>query len=193
MQCSILQGSAATEEYIKAIFDAWVFNLSRRDEVKSVHIPIRIRSLMAKSKLEPSFSRYVSNSDERELLHRLAIDTESWVLMSGDAPIPRYFAGSSVYMDKKYPSEKNIKAIFYRIGIDNPMDRLSAIMKADAEYSITAFNSIRTALAHESPPSITYNDVIENLDRIRSLVRAIDRLLFFGLKEASKIDCWPKR
>lgn len=191
MQCCILQASAATEEYIKAIFDGWAFKLRQLDAATAVNIPMRIRALIVKNRLRGKFSKYITDNDEKALLDGLSQESHIWALMVGNSPIPRYFDGSSIYLDQKYPSHKNIKLIFSRIGVDNVFDSLSRILKSDAEYALTAFNSVRTALAHEAPPQLTYNDVKDNLKRISNIVRAMDCLLFSTLNSYAGVGCWP--
>lgn len=80
--------------------------------------------------------------------------------------------------NRKYPSVKNIKAIFNRIGVPNIFHRLNAITKRDSEKVLQSFLDIRQAIAHQSPPNLTYPDVRSYIRNVQGIVRALDRILY---------------
>jgi hypothetical protein len=55
---------------------------------------------------------------------------------------------------------------------------------------IDAFQSLRTALAHSLPPSITISDVEARLADAKALVGAIDRIFHGHVMSHGSSDCW---
>ncbi|MEH6692773.1 MAG: HEPN domain-containing protein [Pseudorhizobium pelagicum] len=189
-QCSILQTSAAVEEYIRSVFEAWAFKLRSLNGIQSTAIPVRTRVAVAKSRLSQHFSALAYTSDEGRFLKKIEREGDLWAFLEGSALIPTGFDGGVVFAERKYPSAKNIKVMFSRIGIDNIFDQISSRIKADAEYRLESFNSIRTALAHANPPQLTYLDVKRNIKNVQELVAAIDRILHKALSSTIGTTVW---
>jgi hypothetical protein len=175
-QCSILQTSAAIEEYIRTLFDGWAFELSKK-QLTASPLPHRTKLAIAKEKLSTHFTQYLFQKDEKEFLRKLDAEAHLWPLLTGQTFVPVSFDGSVVYSERKYPSGKNIKVLFSRIGVDNIFDLLSRHVAADAEFQLKSFNDIRTALAHSNPPQLTLLDVERNLQTITKLVNAMDKVV----------------
>ena len=83
-----------------------------------------------------------------------------------------------------------MKVMFSRIGVDNVFAQISSRIKADAEFRLESFNSIRTALAHSNPPQLTYLDVKRNIKNIQELIGAIDRILHKALSASIATSVW---
>lgn len=188
-QCCILQTSAAIEEYIRSVFDGWAFKV-RNSAQSFASIPMRTRAAIAKERLLPHFLGYNYTSDEKVLLQKLEGEADIWPMLQGVAPITATFEGRTIFDSRKYPSEKNMKVLFARIGIDNPFDQMASVMKADAELRLTGFNSIRTALAHSNPPQLTHLDVKREVLNMQSIVRAVDRVLHRHLTRQCGVSAW---
>ncbi|WP_435655457.1 HEPN domain-containing protein [Brucella pituitosa] len=189
-QCSILQTSAAIEEYIKAVFEAWAFKIRTMNHAQSNAIPMRTRVAVAKSRLTQHFSTLAYTGDEGRFLRTIERDADLWPFLQGSGQIPMTFDGGVVFAEKKYPSPKNMKVIFSRLGIDNIFDLVSARIKADAEFRLESFNSVRTALAHSNPPQLTYIDVRRNIKDVQQLISAIDRILHKVLSASIQAPIW---
>lgn len=181
-QSAIFQASAALEDYLKGIFDHWVFELKRQS--KSIHnIPSRARFSYFGREFKNAFSRYSHVGDEKAFAKKLQKKSAFFEFVVGENTVPAYLSGEFAYKDKKYPSPKNINALYTRIGCDNVFALLSREMKTDAEMKLQAFTDIRTALAHGTPPDITLADVRRNLDDVATIIRALDKI---NHKEFSK-------
>lgn len=188
-QASILQSSAAIEDYVKSMFDSWAFKTKNLGGLGSA-VPMRTRASMARERLAPAFFQFAHTNDEIHLLKRLEGESLLWDLLEGTKVIPAHFDGSSVYRERKYPSPKNINVLFARIGIDGVFGKVSGILKSDAELRLEAFNSLRTALAHAHPPQLTYLDVKRNVENLQGLVRAFDRIAFGVLTQHMGQPAW---
>ena len=176
-QGAIIQASAAIEDYIREVFDAWAFKL-KTNAMNGSTIPYRARVATVKPKLEKHFSSFGYTHDEMQFLKKLEDEKSTWDFLTGSTQIPNTFDGSSIYNERKYPSVKNLKVLYCRIGVDNIFAEISRIIKADAEMRLESFNSIRSALAHSNPPQLTYLDVKRNISDVQSLVQGMDRVIF---------------
>ena len=65
-QCAIFSTSAAAETYLRILIETWV----QRIKVNNLgqHAPKTARIFIAAKSLEPTFSKYLSNGDEKDLL-----------------------------------------------------------------------------------------------------------------------------
>ena len=189
-QCSILQTSAAMEEYIRSVFEAWAFKIRSMNGIQSNAIPVRTRVVVAKNRLSQHFSAFAYTSDESKFLKKIEREGDLWSFLEGTAQVPPGFDGGVVFSEKKYPSPKNMKVMFSRIGVDNVFAQISSRIKADAEFRLESFNSIRTALAHSNPPQLTYLDVKRNIKNIQELIGAIDRILHKALSASIATSVW---
>lgn len=174
-QSAIFQASSTLEEYVKQIFDHWLFELKKRALIGN-NIPSRARLSYIGRELNDDFSRYLHTKDERFLAEKLQTRLELLKFAIGDAPIPTYLKGEFIYKDRKYPSPKNLRQLYVRIGCDDIFNRLSEDLKTDAEMKLTGFNDIRSTIAHGDPPDLTLEDVKRNLDIIASFIRSLDKI-----------------
>jgi hypothetical protein len=137
------------------------------------------------------FALYHYDGDERTLYKSLLNETTLLPLLAGDANLPPYFEGKALHDRTAYPSKKNIRKLFARVGIDDMMGRLSKSLSRDADVLIDSFQGIRTALAHSAPPPITINDVEQLLSDSKLIVGAIDRILHGHVMRHGGSSCWP--
>lgn len=172
---AIFQACATLEEYLKQIFDHWLYEL-RRLNLNGTHVPPRARFSYIGRELSDAFSRFSYAGDEKDLALRIEAKSSEIDFALGNRPALPHFTGEFAYKGKKYPSPNNIRSLYARIGCDNIFDRLSREMKADAELKLRAFNDIRTAIAHSEPPDITLLDVFRNLDDVGILIRSLDKV-----------------
>lgn len=181
-QSAIFQASATLEDYLKQIFDHWLFEL-KRHSLTGANIPQRARFSYFGRELSDAFSKFVYAGDEKDLAERLENKSHIIEFAMGYCEISPHLTGEFAYKDRKYPSVKNIKKLYERIGCDNIFDRLSKEMRTNAELKLRAFNDVRTAIAHGTPPSLTLIDVERNLDDVALVIRSLDKI---NHKEFSK-------
>lgn len=174
-QSAIFQASSTLEEYLKQIFDHWLFELKNSNS-SGDKIPTRARFSYLGRQFHSHFCRYISEGDEKILAERLISNSNVIDFAMGRSAIFPYITGEFVYKDRKYPSPENIKKLYSRIGCDNIFDRISAILRSDAELKLRGFNDVRTAIAHGLPPSLTIIDVKRNLDDVASFIKSLDKI-----------------
>jgi len=179
---AIFQASSTLEEYLKQVFDHWLFELKRHNKTGQ-NIPSIARFSYFGRELSRTFSSYAHSGDEKKLAQKLRTHTDVIDFVAGNSHVLPHLTGEFAYKDRKYPSPKNIKALYTRIGCDNIFQILSRQMKSDAELKLQGFNDIRTAIAHGAPPDITLIDVKKNLNDVALIIRHLDKV---NHKEFSK-------
>jgi hypothetical protein len=181
--------SAAMETYVKLVLESWAFRLKTNGK-SAAEVPSRVRAHTVATRVSSYFSRFSYTGDERELNRALESDTDLWRFLCGLDAVPASFGSEILLRDSKYPSIRNLKRLFARIGIDNIFDRLGSVCKMDAELKIESFQSVRTALAHEAPPNVTLTDVRSYGSDMITIVGGIDRIVCQHLSKISGSDCW---
>lgn len=174
-QSAIFQASSTLEEYLKQIFDHWLFELKRHGHTGS-SIPSRTRFSYFGRELTDTFSQFSHSRDESNLAKKLQDRANVIDFAMGRSHIPPHLTGEIAYKDKKYPSPKNVKSLYARIGCDNIFGRISQELRADAELKLQAFNDLRTSIAHGTPPSLTLLDVKRNLDDVAAIIKCLDKI-----------------
>ncbi|WP_440593341.1 HEPN domain-containing protein [Schlesneria sp.] len=93
--------------------------------------------------------------------------------------------------DKSYPSAKNLKRMFRRIGIDSVFNRLDCRLRRNTENDLASLNSIRGSLAHTGISGIlSYNDVRSQLRKMNQIVRGLDMETFYHLRRCHSGIAW---
>jgi len=174
-QSAIFQASSTIEEYLKQIFDHWVFELKTHNKIGK-NMPSRSRYSFFGREISKEFKSYAHSGDEKKLAKALQTQSNIIDFALGNSEVSRYLTGEFIYKEKKYPSPKNIKALYSRIGCDEVFQLLSREMKSDSKLKLQAFNDIRTAIAHGAPPNITFTDVKRNLDDVALIIKCLDRI-----------------
>ena len=187
-QCAIFQTSAAIETYLRLMIEGWAQKL--RAQRKGMALPVSIRGFLAIQKLQPLFEQLAYKKDDSQVILRIQQEHQSWPILNVSEEIPSPFNGSLIYAKSTYPSYKNIKKLFARLGMPPVEASLNRRLGRDVETMIENFQSLRTALAHSSPPSITLLDVRGRLEDMRLLISAIDRALHSHVVRHGGATCW---
>lgn len=132
---------------------------------------------------------FVARNDEGEFIRKTGEYLAREIIGNGSTYLlPHRFNGID---DKAYPSVKNVKRMFRRLGIDDVFSRLNRRMKCNAEGELTSFNNIRGALAHTGiSGSYSYGDIKVQVARVRRLVGALDNEAFFHLRVCAADVAW---
>ncbi|MGF6663310.1 hypothetical protein QF000_004978 [Paraburkholderia atlantica] len=149
---------------------------------KGSSLPGNLRShlFLTKANALQIFGNYLVGSSEKELLKSFtsAINGSAGDLLNDQKHITN-INGKEIYGTLKYPSEDNLKKLFFRLGVNDLFQQLSAHLKQDAVALLKSLGSLRTQLAHTGTlPGISCKDVRKKLDDAERFVSALDRLMF---------------
>ncbi len=189
---AVFEASACLEEYIKSVIDDFAFRVKAHNPpLKAKDLPSAVRSFIFLKSSISMYERYLYAGDERKLLRELDVNSSVFEITKDDNILTNKVTLSCIYNEKKYPSTKNWRRLFSRLGVNDVFGSVSSIIKRDAEATLTSFNDVRTAIAHQIPPSLALSDVIRNLSNALLLVKGIDRLLYRHFTAHAGQCCWP--
>jgi hypothetical protein len=187
-QCAIFQTSAALEVYLKLLIEGWAFALKTKN--KGSDLPNLPRGFLFSSRLQKHFAHYAFTGNEAELLKNIPREYLAWPVFDATFPLPPYFDGKQLHDKTAYPSFRNLKRLFFRVGIDKFQSEMDRLLRGDVETLVDNFQSVRTALAHSAPPALTLADIKKNLRDMERLVRCIDRIFFRHVSKHGGPVCW---
>jgi hypothetical protein len=138
-----------------------------------------------------AFKRYAFGGDESKFIKNLVSNTHLPALFDGNSKVIDLIGLSEHVRDRKYPSVKNMKAIFARFGVNDIFKTIQIKGKKDFKKVLESFADKRTEIAHQHPsPDLTYQDVKDNLEAIKHLINYLDRVLYSHICAVSGEDCW---
>ena len=117
------------------------------------------------------------NKDEKKVLDRLNIKNQYYEAIVDDFILPSYFGSNKILYQNKYPSVKNIKKIFIRLGNNDVYKTINSIGRKDYKSILESFLSIRENIAHSTPDDLTIGDVENSYKQLKDFIYVIDRAL----------------
>lgn len=139
-----------------------------------------------------SYKQFIARGDEGALITKIssmfgkshyhfAVDTLS---------VPR-LQGADLYKDKKYPSPKNMRRLFDRLGIPQIFVELNKSSKRDLESVLTSFNDVRTEIAHSGiPPAINDRDIKIQIANMQSFIYHLDKTFYKHVCKHTGVVSW---
>lgn len=188
LQAAIFKTSAYLEEYIKNCINDWLHTAIQRNCISS-SLPDELRWYCITKEHLGAYKSFINNSDESRLLSAIKSKPIN-KLLDDNCPIKNLINPLGVVGDRKYPSIRNLKRLFTRIGISNIFDRVNRKTKKNYIPLVQSFLDIRQAIAHQGPPNLTYIDVKNYIKNIQGFVSAIDRILFSHVSNCHGMHCW---
>jgi hypothetical protein len=188
-QNCVFQLCAALEDYLLEAMAGWLTNLLARGAAASA-LPATTRAIALLKHQDDAFRLYVGTKDEGRFAEAILADRSFAALLVDTETMQSSDLASMLVKDKKFPSTRNFEALFKRIGIDKIFGKLSARTASTFELNLRSFMDVRNALAHESPPSVTDEDLVRYFSQVRSWIDAIDRELYSHVVKVSGSAYW---
>lgn len=185
--------SSAIEEYHKTILEDWFFRL-RTASVTMDKIPVNSRMIGLLSVTEHHYKNFLYDREgEKDILKMLAKQKDAMKKYVDDAEaFDHKRFGMIVLGKKKYPSTKNLDALYNRLGIPNIFNVLSKIRHKDFKTQLDSFLSVRESIAHEGAGAVTYDDVKNHISFLNELIYLLDKELYKNCCRVSGSAYWPK-
>jgi hypothetical protein len=190
LRAAILDASAALEQYFEILLEDYQFNL-RQSETRVANLPEAMWKFHFVSAVQGQFHSFTVSGDERKIVRELDCDALKTRYFLADAKVDRAFDLVCIVKDRKYPSVKNWKGLFFRLGLNDGFASVDRILRRDSKLLLRSFNDVRSTLAHGGSVSLTPLDVTRHLKNLQDVVRAIDRVLFGHLCKHSGKETWP--
>ncbi|MBE4948140.1 HEPN domain-containing protein [Chryseobacterium culicis] len=188
-QSCIFLLSARFEDYTKNLIEDLIYKYKTRGATLS-NIPRNIRTKVLLDKQVNFYRSYYNSSNEKDIIKNISIDKPYYDLIDDTCLFTTQVQSSNIIGTNKYPSIKNLKILFYRLGIDDIITKLHAKARKDITTSIESFLSLRESIAHQGAPTITFNDVKRHFDNINETINHLDRIVYSHIRKESGETFW---
>jgi hypothetical protein len=188
-QSSIFLLSASIEEYIKRLIEDWIYQLKSQGALNK-NISDETRSFFLADNLTITFKKQLYQTDEKELVKDIHIKKNFYSLINDNDLIYPWISASSILKNKKYPKPDNLITLFHRLGIQNIFHHIDKRGNKDYKALVRSFLDVRESIAHQSPPALTYSDVLRHFINIQEFISHIDRTLYSHIIKTSGPEFW---
>lgn len=188
-QSCIFLLSARIEDYTKNLIEDLFYNY-RTKGATLANIPKSIRTKVLLDKQVNHFRAYYNSSDEKVLLKNISIDNNYYELLDDTIVLSNQIHSSNIIGTNKYPSIKNLKILFHRLGINDILNELHKKAKKDITTAVESFLSLRESIAHQGAPAITYIDIERHFKNINETINYLDRIVYSHIKKESGEAFW---
>lgn len=175
----IAKGSVSLELYLEKVFSDWFARL-QAVPAKNHVIPPQLRVFLITHKhVSDHLARFLVMKDEGVYLDAVAgtLTAPEWQTfdIAGNVPPADMM---SVIEKRCYPSPKNIRRVFRRIGVQNVFAKINAAGRTNVEALIQSYNDVRNDFAHDGViVGVNAKDIRRKLGDLVRIVNAVDRVL----------------
>lgn len=188
-QSCIFLLSARIEDFTKNLIEDLIYSY-RTNGATLGHIPKNTRTKVLLDKQVNHFRNYYNSSDERALLKNILISNPTYQITDDSVPFTNHVHSSNIIGGNKYPSIKNLKILYHRLGINDIITDINLKSKKDLKTAIESFLSLRESIAHQGAPAITFSDIERHFKNINEAINYIDRTVYSHIKKESGEQYW---
>lgn len=188
-QSCIFLLSARIEDYTKNLIEDLLYSY-RTNGATLKNIPKTIRTKTLLDKQVNHYRTYYNSSDEKTLIRNISIENGFYNLVDDTIEFTNQIHPSNIIGTNKYPSIKNLKILYNRIGINDIISELNRKARKDIKTGIESFLSLRESIAHQGAPAITFGDIERHFRLINEAINYIDRVVYSHIKKESGEVYW---
>jgi hypothetical protein len=189
-QSTIVLLCSALEEYLRVFIEDLFFRYKSKNATIS-DTPVNSRTYTLFNNQRVIYESFINNRDEAKILEKLDVrNTYLYSLIDDTKKFTNQINAKSIVNDKKYPSPKNLKILFNRIGIKNIFGETEKLGKKNYELILRSFLDIRETIAHQESTDLTFDDVKRNFKNIMDLLDKIDRVSYRHICILSGQNFW---
>lgn len=188
-QSCIFLLSARIEDYTKNLIEDLIYSYRTNGAILE-HIPKNVRTKVLLDKQVNHYRTYYNSSDEKVLIKNISIDNHFYQLLDDSVAFSTQVHPSNIIGTNKYPSIKNLKILYNRLGIKDIINELHKKAKKDITTAIESFLSLRESIAHQGAPAITFNDIERHFKNINEAINYLDRVVYSHIKKESGEIYW---
>lgn len=181
--------SARIEDYTKNLIEDLIYSY-RTNSATLQKIPKNARTKALLDKQVNFYRSYYNVSDEKTLLNNISISNNFYELLDDAIILSNQINATNIIGKNKYPSIKNLKILYNRIGIQDVINELHRKARKDIKTALESFLSLRESIAHQGAPAITFNDVERHFKNINETINYLDRILYSHINKESGQEYW---
>lgn len=189
-QSCIFLLSARMEDYTKSLVEDLMYCYKTKGALLQ-NLPKNVRTKALLDKQINHFRSYYNSSDEKSILTKIAIDNSYYEITNNLTQFKSQILPANIIGTNKYPSIKNLKILYYRLGISDITKELNKRAKKDITTALDSFLSLRESIAHQGAPAITFNDIQRHFENIVETINQIDRIVYTHIRKESGEMYWP--
>lgn len=177
---AVLKTSVEVESYFEDVISDWLAELNANPR-PIVDLPpaVRVRHLVSGPMMDV-YRRYIAFSDENQFSRSLGslLGIAEMEFATNGITCPP-LVPSRILDGKKYPSVKNLKILFGRLGMENIFGLLNASAGRNMKLLLESFNDVRGSLAHVGWPVAYTDDDVKNLiATMKIFVHHLDQIFY---------------
>lgn len=188
-QSTMFLMSAKLEEYTKTLIEDLIFSYKSNNASMS-EIPDNIKTKTIIDNQLNHYKNYNHNSDEKKLLEKISCTKDYYNVLNSSSPFTNNINSHTVIATNKYPSVKNMKILYFRIGIPDIFNGIAKKGKKDFKSFLESFLSIREAIAHQEAPTLTHQDTERHINNLCEMISNIDRVVYSHIAKTSGEKYW---
>lgn len=188
-QSCIFLLSARIEDYSKNLIEDLIYSY-RTNGALLKQIPKNVRTKVLLDKQLNHYRTYYNSSDEKALLRNISIDNPCYQMLDDTVAFSTQVQSSNIIGTNKYPSIKNLKILYNRVGIYDIINEIHRKAKKDITTGIESFLSLRESIAHQGAPAITFIDIERHFKNINEAINYLDRVVYSHIKKESGDIYW---
>ncbi len=188
-QSSIVLLSSAIEEYLRVFVEDLFYSYKINNSTLS-QIHRNSRSFSLFSNQRAFYEAFVHTRDEPKILDKLDIKNFCFSVINDHETFVNQIDAKKIVFDRKYPSVKNIKILYNRLGIKNIFSVINNKGGKDFGFILTSFLDIREMIAHQESTDLTFTDVKRNFIYINEFINQLDRVAFGMVCSTSGNSFW---
>lgn len=188
-QSCIFLLSARIEDYTKNLIEDLIYSY-RTNGATLRQIPKNTRTKALLDTQVNHFRKYYNSSDEKTLIRNISIENGCYTIIDDTVPFTTQVNSSNIIGTNKYPSIKNLKILYNRLGINDIITELNRKARKDIRTAIESFLSLRESIAHQGAPAITFSDIERHFKNINEAINYIDRVVYSHIKKESGDKFW---
>ncbi len=180
---------AKIESYNESIIKEIIFNYKSR-KAKISELPDNIVTKTIIDRQLTHYRNFINNSDEKNLLEKISHRKPYYKQINQDEEITDFINANGIIATNKYPSIKNMRILYFRIGIKDILKAIHIKGKKDYTTQLESFLSVRESIAHQEIESLTYLDVERHLNNLLAIIKDVDRVVYSHIAKSSGEKYW---
>lgn len=189
-QSSIVLLCSSIEEFLRVFVEDLFFSY-RSNNARLGDVPLNPKTYTLFQKQRSIYEGFVQNRDESKILEKLAItNTLIYSVLDSSSVLTNHIDAHVILKERKYPSPKNLKVLFNRLGIKYIFDQLNRKGQKDYELLLRSFLDIRETIAHQESTALTFTDVQRHFSNIGDFIDKADRVLYSHICSESGEKYW---
>lgn len=188
-QSCIFLLSARIEDYTKKLIEGILYNYRVKGATLAI-LPLNSRTKAFIDSNVTHFRNFYNSSNEKDLIKNISLANNSFDIVKDDIVLTHHIKSHNIISTNKYPSIKNLRILYHRIGIDDIIRKININSRKDLKTSFESFLSLRESIAHQGSGQLTFEDIDRHFSNVNQFINHIDRIVYKHICSSSGSKYW---